>query len=121
MAQAQILVHEIKVVMQTLAVIWNQIRLTSLLVVPRLVGRAWLHGRENADDPGLLSSTSQNLFHPVFLSEVPLADELDLDPRFSSHLLRVLANPGAECVGELRVVHYPEAALGQNSAHSSGQ
>ena len=107
MAQPQILVHEVEVVMQALAVIRYQIRLAGLLVVPRLVGRAGLHGRENADQPRLLTPAGQNLFHPVFLPEVPLADELDLDSRFGRHLLRVLANPVAERLGELRIVEYP--------------
>src|ERR1700742_959849 len=30
------------------------------------------HGRENADQPPLLPPTGQNLFHTVFLPEVPL-------------------------------------------------
>ena len=76
MAQAQILDHEIKVVMQTLAVIWNQIRLTSLLVVPRLVGRAGLHGRENTDQPRLLTAASQlDLFT---FSDAPVFEKLNL-------------------------------------------
>ena len=44
MAQAQILVYEIEIVMQTLAIIWNQKCLARLFVVPWLVCRAGLHG-----------------------------------------------------------------------------
>jgi hypothetical protein len=121
MAQAQILVHEVEVVMQALAVIRNQKRLACLLVVPWLVGRAGLHGRENAHQPCLLTPTGQNLFHPVFLPEVPLADELDLDSRLGSHLLCVLANPVAEWLGELRVVEYSDLPLEQKRRHSPGK
>ena len=121
MAQAQFLVHEVEVVMQALAVIRHQVRLAGLLVVPRLVGRAGFHGRENADQPRLLTAPGQNLFHPVFLAEVPLADELDLDSRFDRHLLRVLANPVAERLGELRIVEYPDLPLVQKRRHPSGK
>jgi hypothetical protein len=51
---------------------------TCLLVVPWLVGRAGFHGRENADQPRLLIPAGQNLFHPVFLTEIRPADELEV-------------------------------------------
>ena len=121
MAESQILVHEVEVVMQALAVIRNQIRLARLLVVPGLVGRAGLHGGENADQPRLLTPSGQNLFHPVFLPEVPLADELDLDARIGSHLLRVLPNLVAEWLGELRIVEYPDLPLVQKRGHPTGK
>jgi hypothetical protein len=121
MAQAQILVHEVEIVMQTLAVIWYQKCLAGLLVVPWLVGRARLHGGENADQPCLLAPAGQNLFCPVFFSEVPLADELDFDSGFGSHLLRVLTNPVAERLGELRIVEYPDLPLVQKRRHPSGK
>jgi hypothetical protein len=82
MAKAWFLVHEVEVVMQTLTVVGNQIRLAGLIVVPRLVSRAGFHGRENADQSRPFAPTGQNLFHPVFLAEVPLANELDLDSGF---------------------------------------
>ena len=113
MAQAQFLIHEVKVVMQTLAIVGNQICFAGLFVVPWLIGRAGLHGRENADQPTLLTPAGQNLFHPVFLPEIPLADELDLNASFGSHLLRVLANPVTEWLGELRIVEYPDVPLVQ--------
>ncbi len=36
-----------------------------------------------------------DLLHPVFLAEVPRADELDFNASFASHLLRVL--PRSDC------------------------
>ena len=86
--------------------------------MPWLVGRAWLHGGENADQSCLLTSACQNLFCPVFLPEVPLADELDLDSSLGRHLLRVLANLVAEWLGELRVVEYPDLPLVQKRCHA---
>ena len=121
MAQAQVLVHEIEIIVQALAVIGNQVCLTCLLVVPWLVRRARLHGGKNAHQSRLLAPTGQNLVHPVFLPEVPLADEFDLDTGFSRHLLRVLANPVPERLGELRIVKDPNPSLEQKRGHSPGK
>src|ERR1700735_3057951 len=64
---------------------------------------------------------SSNSLAPVFLAEFPLANELDLDSRLRRHLLRVLANPVAEWLGELRVVEYPDLPFEQQRRHSSGK
>src|SRR3982750_4564392 len=119
--EAQIFIHKVEVVMQALAVIRNQIRLACLLVVPGLVCRAGLHGGENAHQPRLLTPSRENFFHPVFLPEVPLADELDLDTGFRRHLLRVLANPVPEWLGELRIVEDPNLSLEEKRRHASGK
>jgi hypothetical protein len=121
MAQARFFVHEVEVIVQALAIIWNQICPGRLLVVPWLVGRAGLHGGENANQPGLLTPAGQDLFHPVFLPEVPLADELDFDARFGRHLPGVLAYPVAERFGKLRVVEYPDLPLVQKRCHPPGK
>ena len=121
MAQAEFFVHEIKVIMQALAVIRHQIRLAGLLVVPRLVGRARLHRREDADQSRMLAAFRQYLFHPIFFPEVPLADELDLDASLRRHLLGVLPNPVPERLGELRIVENPNLPLKQKRCHSSGK
>jgi hypothetical protein len=44
----------------------------------------------------------------IFLPEVSLADKLDLDAGLGRRLLRVLPNPVAEWLGELRIVEYPD-------------
>jgi hypothetical protein len=119
--EPQVSVQEVEVVMQALAVIRNQIRLAGLLIVPWLVRGAGLHGGENAHQPRLLAPTGQNLFHPVFLPEVPLADELDLDAGFRRHLLRVLPNPVPVRLSELRIVENPNLSFEQKRSHSSGK
>jgi len=48
----------------------------------------------------MLASAGQNLLHPVFLPEVSLADELDLDASVRRHLFGVLPNPVPERLGE---------------------
>src|SRR5581483_4424270 len=121
MAQTQIFVQEVEIIMQAFAVIRNQICLAGLLVRPWLVGRAGLHRRENADQPGILAAFLQKFSDSLFLAEVPLADELDLDSRFSSHLLRVLANPVAVWLGELWIVQYPDLPFVQKRRHPTAE
>jgi len=77
--QAELLVDEVEIVVQALAVIRQQIGLARLLVVPWLVGRARLHRREDTYQSWLVTSLVQNLLHPVFLANVPLAKKLDLE------------------------------------------
>ena len=50
-AQPQVFVDEIEVVVQALAVVRQQIGLAGVLVVPRLVGRAGFHRRQDAYQP----------------------------------------------------------------------
>ena len=118
MTQAEFFAHEVEVVVQTLAVIRKQIRLAGLLVVPRLVGGAWLDRREDAHQPSLLPLFRQDLLHTIFLPEVALADELDLDASVRRHLFSVLPNPVPKRVGELRVVEDANFPLKQKRRHS---
>ena len=79
-AQPQVFVNEIEVVVQALAVVWKQVRLASVLVVPRLVGRARLHRRQDAYQPWLFAPLGQDLLDTIFLADVALAQKLDLNP-----------------------------------------
>ena len=120
-AQAQSFVHEIEIVMQAFAVIRHQVRLAGLLVVPWLVRRTGLHRREDAHQTRLLASLCDDLFHPIFLPEVPFADELDFDASLRRHLLRVLANAVPVRLGELRITEDPNLPLKQQRRHSPGK
>src|ERR1017187_4504071 len=117
MAEAEFFVHEVEVIMQTLAVVRNQIRLASLLVVPGLVCRAGLHGGENTHQSRMLSSLCQYCFREIFFPNVPLADELGLYACLRRHLFGIFTNPVAERFGELRVVEDPDIPLVQKRGH----
>src|SRR3954470_9059025 len=69
----------------------------------------------------LLASLCDDLFHPIFLPEVPFADELDFDTSLRRHLLRVLANPVPVRLGELRIVEDPNLPLKQQRRHPPGK
>jgi len=55
-AQPQLLVDEIDVVVQALAIVRLQVCLVGLLAVPRLVAAAGFHRRQDAHDSGLFPS-----------------------------------------------------------------
>src|SRR5436305_10686803 len=86
--------------------------------VPWLVCRTGLHRREDAHQTRLLASLCDDLFHPIFLPEVPFADELDFDASLRRHLLRVLANAVPVRLGELRIIEDPNLPLKQQRRHS---
>src|SRR3954447_16624201 len=52
----------------------------------------------------MLAAFSERLFHAILFSEVPFADELDLDARVRCQLLRVFANAVPERLGEPGVI-----------------
>ena len=117
-AQAQYLVDGVEVVMQTLAVVGNQIRLAGLFVVPRLVGRAGLHGRQHPHQSRMLPAPGQYFLHPVLFAEGPLAEELDLDARLGHQPLSILAQLIAERLGKARIIKDLHLALVKVGGHS---
>jgi hypothetical protein len=72
-AEAEFFIHEVKIIVKTLAVIGDKVRLAALFVVPRLVGRTRLHRRENADKPRMIASFRQQLLCAIFLPDAPRA------------------------------------------------
>lgn len=99
--------------MKALAVVGNQMGLARLLVMPRLVGRAGLHGGEDADEPRFLAPLGEDRFHPVLFAKIPLADELDPDACFGCQLLGVVPNPVTKRLGKSRIVENPHLPLEQ--------
>ena len=85
--QAGFFIHEAEVIVQAFAVVGNQIRLTGLFAVPRLVSRTGFHSREDAHQTGVLAPLLQQFLHPVFLPNASLADEFDFEARLGRCLL----------------------------------
>jgi len=118
-AEARFFIHETEVVMQALAIAGYKIRLTALLVVPRLVCRAGFHCRENADKPRMLSPFRRQFLCAIFFSDAPGANELNLNARCRRQLFRVLADPPAKRCGEFRIVENPNRPRIQERRHST--
>ena len=89
--------------------------------MPRLVGGAGLHRAEDAHQPRMLASPRDDVFHPVFLPEVPFAHELDFDAGFRRQLFGILANPVPLRFAEPRIVENPDLPLKQERSHSPGK
>lgn len=116
-AQSQILVDEIEIVVQALAFVWPQKSLASGLIVPGLVDRTWLHGRENTYQPRMLATLGQRLLHQIFLAYVSFSDELDFDPGLPRQPLGAVSQPFAERLGKLRVVEDPNLPFVEVGGH----
>jgi hypothetical protein len=118
--QAQLLVDEIEVVMQTLAVIRPQEGLARLLVVPRLIADAGFQGRENADQAGVVPALAEDLLNAVFFAEVPFADELDLQAVLGCQPLRILSQSLPKGLSPAGIVENADVLSVQISRHALG-
>src|SRR5215472_19150730 len=82
-AQPQILVDEIHVVVQAFTIVWLPVCLVRLLVMPRLVATTGLHRGQNAHQSRLFSTLVQYLFDSFLLTKALLAPhELNFDSAF---------------------------------------
>ena len=96
-AEPEHLVDKVKVVVQALAAVTANEGATGLLVVPRLVGRTRLHGREDVDQSRTVPPHCQDLLDAVFFAEgLHALDVLDLHP----FLVRQLFGASADGIAE---------------------
>src|SRR5215471_12222086 len=120
-AQPQILVDEIHVVVQAFTIVWLQVCLVRLLVMPRLVATTGLHRGQNAHQSRLFSTLVQHLFDPFLLAELLLtSNKFDLDSVFVSDTLHVLPNGLAQRLCPLRVVENADLVLVEAVRHALG-
>src|SRR5438128_106542 len=120
-AQPQILVDEVDVVVQAFAIVWLQVGLVILLVVPRLIAAAWLHGGKNANHARLFAAFRQDLLDPILLAETLLAPhELDLDAVVGRDTLHVLPKRLPQRLGPLGVVEDPDLVFVKIVGHPAG-
>ena len=106
--------------MQALPVLVPEEGLAGRLVVPGLVGRAGLHGREDMDQSGMTSALFQNLLNPVFLADVAVTEELDAQAVVRGEFLGVAADLIAERLGELGVVEDADLVIEEVACSSLG-
>ena len=118
--EPKLFIDDVEVVVQTLAVIRSEIGLIGLLVVPWFVGLARLHGREDMDKPWMAAANLEDVTDAVFLSEVFLSDEFNLQTVFFGHLLGIFAQFIPEGFGEARIIKYPNLLEIQEPGHSLG-
>jgi len=119
-AQTQVGVDEIKVVMQALAVVGPQQGLPTFLVVPRLVGGTRFHGREDANQAGVMASLREDFLHPIFFAEVPFADEHNLQAVLGGQSFGILSQGVAQRLGKAGIIKNQNLPSLQVRRHALG-
>ena len=120
-AQAELRVDEVEVVVQTPAGDRLEEILTARLVVPGAIGGAGFHGREDVHQSGVMAALGEDRLHPILLTErFELADELDLKPGLGGQSLGVGANLITQGLGPAGVVEQADVAIAQVAGHRLG-
>src|SRR6266481_2350183 len=88
--------------------------------MPRLVGAARLHRRDDMHQAGVFTTSFQHLRHDRFLADVALGDVLDRDPRLRCQRCRPLAHAVAQRRGKLRVIEDANPDRVEKLRHSRG-
>src|ERR1700732_4124393 len=88
--------------------------------MPRLVGAARLHRRDDMYQAGVFATSFQHLRHDGFLADVALGDVLDRDPRLRCQRCRPLAHAVAQRRGKLRVIEDANPDRVEKLRHSRG-
>ena len=79
-AKAELLVDEVDIVVQASSAVVLEERGMSLLVVPRLKGRACFHGGEDVNDARMITTLDEDVFDALFFAEILLlTHEFDFD------------------------------------------
>jgi len=119
-AKPQFLIDEVEVIVQTLAVSRFEKGLVGLFVMPWLIGLTGLHGGKDVHQSGLGAAPFEDLADAVFLSEILLADEFDLQTVFFGYPLGVIAQFISEWFGKTRVIKDTNAIGSEKSGHPLG-
>lgn len=91
-----------------------------LLVVPRLVGGACLHRREDVNEARVTAALSENLLNPALLAHGCPADELDPDAGPLRQTFGVGPDLIAKWLGESRIVEDADMMTVQVGCHPLG-
>jgi len=120
-AQAELLIDEVEVVVQTFAVFVAQRGFAGHLVMPGCEGGAGFHRREDVDQTGVVAPRVQDRADAVFLAEgVGRADKLDLQPVLPRQPLGVLPDLLPQGFNEARIVEQADAVAAQVGCHALG-
>ncbi len=120
-AQTELLIDEVEVVMQALAGGGLEVGLSAGFVVPGTVGRTGLHGREHMHQAGVLTPLGEDLLDPRLLTKgLETTDELNLQSRLASQLFGIATQFISQRLGPMRVVEQTDAAVAEETFHSPG-
>jgi hypothetical protein len=117
-AQSQLGVDEIEVIMQAFPVVKLEKGFVGVLVMPGRKAGAGFHGRKDVDQTGMVSSLGQNLLNPLFLSKVLFADEIDRKTVLGRKGFGVLSDLFPQGLCPAGVVKDPDPVTDQISRHA---
>ena len=121
-AQAELGVDEVEVVVEALPVLVAQGGLPGSLVMPGGEGGTWLHGREDVDEAGLITSLLEDSPNAIFLAEgMDRPDELDLQAVLPGDPFSVLSDLVTQGLGEARIVEETNPVQPQVGRHALGE
>jgi len=116
----EVLIDKIEIVVETFAVSSLKEGLVVLLVVPGLVGLTRLHGGKDMHQARVITSCCEDIPNPVFLSEILLPDELDLEAIFFGNPFGIVPQFISKGFGETWIVEDPNLIVAQESGHPLG-
>ena len=108
-AQSQIRQNEVEVVMQALARGALEKGVMRFLVVPRFIGPAWLHRREDRHQAGMITAFAENGLDAFLLAKILLPDEVDFQPVASCDSFGVFTQRIAALLGPLGEIEDTDA------------
>ena len=91
-----------------------------LHVVPRLVGIAGFHGRDDMHQARVVTALFQNLGDDAFLADMALRDVFDRDPGCFRHARRRRTHLITQFRGELGILENANAARVEKPRHPVG-
>lgn len=116
-AQPQIFEDEVKVVVDTFGFRTSEKGPAGLLIVPGFKRGAGLQGREDVDQPRMLSALGDDLLYLFFLTEVLFPNELDLQPILLGQTLSMKTDFVPQGFGKLGVIENTDAFGSQMATH----
>jgi hypothetical protein len=119
-AQAQVLGHEVEIVMETLGIGVLQEGFARFLVVPGLERWAWLHSREDMHQSWMITPTSDDFLDPLLLAEVFATNKLYFQTGVSCDLFSIFPNLFSQRLRKFRVIEDTDVLTPEVSGHSIG-
>ena len=119
-AESQVLIDEVEVVVEALRFRPPQGRLPCGFVVPRLEGGTRLHRGKDVDQAWMSPPLPQQLLNPILLAEILAPDELDSQACLSRQPLCMLSDLLSQRLCPLGVVEEADFSRAQEAAHGLG-
>jgi len=118
--QPQLGVDKIEVVMQTLAAVVFKEGFLGLLVMPRLIARTRLHGREDMHKAWMPSAVNKNILYALFLAKILFTDEVDGKAVLCGNHFSILPYLFSQRQRPLGIVENTDVVECQKPRHSLG-